>query len=143
MRTTKDNKIRLDRDERRIGNFIVKNEKEHIKLSDINQTFTHRVAKRTAIGMFLEQSFDALASDESTGKGLANYIAVLWAVSCAVPDVEFLETVFKASEDCIGRHPEAYGVTETDPTPERDDEIVREQRELKEFEEEVKQMPDD
>ena len=135
-------KLKLDANEKRIGNFIVRDENEHVKVSDLNQLFTHRTSKRTPVGMFLKQCFDGLASDESTGKGLGNWLAVIFTAFSVVPDVEWLEAVMAASEACMKRHPEAYGYPAGEPTEQEDAAAAQEVKEMMEFEEKVKQMPD-
>lgn len=141
MRILKDNKLRLDKNERRIGNFVIKNEKSHVKVMDINQVFTHRADKRVPIGMFLAQCYEALEKDESTGRGLGNWLAVIFTAFSVVPDVEWLNAVMSASEACMKRHPEAYGMPKDEPTQEEDERAAAEVKEMTELEEKVKQMP--
>ena len=143
MRILKDNKLRLDKNERRIGNFVIRDEDHHVKVMDINQVFTHRADKRTPVGLFLKGCFDALDSDESTGRGLGNWLAVIFTAFSVVPDVQWLDEVMNASEACMRRHPEAYGLPDQDVSDERDAEIIQEERELSQFEEEVRNLPDD
>ena len=134
-------KLKLDANEKRIGNFIIRDENEHVKVSDLNQVFTHRADKRTPIGLFLKQCYDKLGTDESTGKGLGNWLAVIFTAFSVVPDVEWLEAVMTASEACMKRHPEAYGYP-ADATEQEDAAAAQEVKEMTEFEEKVKQMPD-
>ena len=142
MRILKNNKLRLDKNERRIGNFVIKNEENHVKVMDVGQIFTHRADKRTPVGQFLEQCYDGLISNESTGKGLGNWLAVIFTAFSVVPDVEWLEAVMSASEACMKRHPEAYGYP-ADATEQEDARALEEVKGMTEFEEKVKQMPDD
>lgn len=137
MKTYKDGKLKLSKSEKRIGNFVIKKEEIHMKVFDINQIFTHRALRTTAVGKFLEQCYDGLA-DEKTSRGLSNYIAVLFSVFSTVPDLEFLETVYKASEDCMKRHPEIYGVPTGDVSDKEQEEIVEDEKSLLQFEDEVK-----
>ena len=138
----KDNKLRLDRNERRVGNFVIRDEAEHVKVMDINQIFTHRASKRTPVGLFLKQTFDALESDESTGRGLGNWLAVIFTAFSVVPDIEWLNAVMEASEACMKRHPEAYGESKLDGTDEEHDAAAQEVKEMMQFEEEVRNLPD-
>lgn len=138
MRVTKQNRVKLERGEKRIGNFILKREGSHMKVSDINEVFTHRVRRDVPIGMFLEDAYNEL-SEENTMRGIGNYFAFLWAVSSVVPDVQFLQDAFKVSEECMKRHPEAYGMPSVEVSDGEDQEIIREEKELKEFEEELKE----
>ena len=55
-----------------------------------------------------------------------------------VPDMQFLSEVYKASEDCMKRHPEAYGMPKNAPTEKDDAEAMRSVEELRQFEDEVK-----
>lgn len=143
MKVDKDNKVKLARNERRLGNFVVKDETEHVKIMDIGQLFTHRASKNTPAGMFLKQCYDALTKDESTGRGLSNWIACLFTVFSVIPDVEFMEKIIDASRECMERHPEAYGYPATQPTDEEDARIIQEEKELRDFEERVKNTPDE
>lgn len=143
MKVLKDNKLRLDKNERRIGNFVIRDEDHHIKVMDINQLFTHRASKQTPVGLFLKQAFDDLtAGDERTGRGLGNWLAVIFTAFSVVPDVEWLNAAMDASEACMKRHPEAYGMR-PDGTDAENDEAAREVQEMMRFEEEVKNLPDD
>lgn len=142
MKTNKDGKLKLSKNEKRIGNFVIKKEEFHMKVFDINQIFTHRALRTTAIGKFLEQCYDGLA-DEKTSRGLSNYIAVLFSVFSTVPDLEFLETVYKASEGCMKRHPEVYGVPSAEVSEKGQEEIIEDEKALHEFEEEVKVIPEE
>lgn len=139
----KNGKLKLDAGEKRVGNFVVKDEATHMKVMDINQVFTHRADKRTPIGQFLSQCFEVLGTDESTGKGLGNWLAVVFTAFSAVPDVQFLEEVMKASTDCMERHPEAYGAPAEPVSDEEDQKIIEEERDLAQFVEDVKNMPDE
>lgn len=139
MKVKRDNTIKLDANEKRVGNFVVRDEDTHMKVMDIGQVFTHRADKRTPVGMFLESCYKNLATDESTGKGLANWMAVMFTAFSVVPDVDFLTAVMDASKACMERHPEAYGMPKQDVTDEEDARIIQEEREIAEFEEEVKE----
>lgn len=143
MRILKDNKLRLDKNERRIGNFVIRNEENYVKVMDINQVFTHRAEKRVPVGMFLAQCYDALERDESTGRGLGNWLAVIFTAFSVVPDAQWLEEVMKASADCMERHPEAYGMPATAGTDAENEQVEAEMKEMAEFEEVVKNLPDE
>ena len=132
MKTTKDGKLKLSKDERQIGNFIYKNEPEHIKICDINSQMTHRVAKHLNIGRMLE-----MALKEKHDNYLANYAAMTWLYSSIVTDEQFFLDIDKACVDCVNRHKEFYGIKE-DITPEQDKEILEESKEVYEAIEELK-----
>lgn len=132
MKTTKDGKLKLSKDERQIGNFVYKNEPEHIKICDINSQMTHRVAKHLNIGRMLE-----MALKEKQDNYLANYAAMTWLYSNIVTDEQFFLDIDKACVDCVNRHKEFYGIKE-DITPEQDKEILEESKEVYDAIEELK-----
>ena len=132
MKVGKDGKLKLSKDERQIGNFVYKNESEHIKICDINSAMTHRVAKHLNIGRMLE-----MALKEKKDHYLANYAAMTWLFSNIVTDEQFFLDIDKACVDCVNRHKEFYGITK-DITPERDKEILQEVKETYEAIEEMK-----
>ena len=132
MKTTKDGKLKLSKDERQIGNFVYKNEPEHIKICDINSQMTHRVAKHINIGRMLE-----MALKEKKDQYLANYAAMTWLYSNIVTDEQFFLDIDKACVDCVNRHKEFYGIKE-DITLEQDKEILEESKEVYEAIEDLK-----
>ena len=131
-------KIKLDFNEKRIGNFILRSDADYIKICDLNRKFIYSVSKDVPVGMFLSQSYDDF-KDEQTSKGIGNYIGVMWAFFSAVPDVQFLEEAYKSAVDCIERHPEAYGVIRDDSDG-ADERAIDSVKEMKQLEEEMKQL---
>lgn len=132
MKTTKDGKLKLSKDERQIGNFVWKNEENHIKICDINSAVTHRVGKHLNIGRMLE-----VALKERKDNWLENYASMLWLFSNIVTDEQFFLDIDKACVGCVNRHKEFYGIKE-DITKEKDDEILQEAKETYEAIEELK-----
>ena len=143
MKVNADNTLKLAKNERRLGNFVVKNEEAHVKVMDIGSIFTHRASKTTPIGQYLEICYDALSKGESNGLGLKNWMTVIFTAFSTIPDQEFLENVFKECEACMKRHPEVYGVPKEPVSDEEDARIIEEEKGLKEFEEEVRNLPDE
>ena len=133
MKVGKDGKLKLSKDERQIGNFIYKNEPEHIKICDINSQMTHRVAKHLNIGRMLE-----MALKERKDQYLANYAAMTWIFSNIVTDEQFFLDIDKACVDCVNRHKDFYGIKD-DITTEQDAEILQEAKETYEAIEELKE----
>ena len=133
MKTTKDGKLKLSKDERQIGNFVWKNEPEYIKICDINSAMTHRVSKNLNIGRMLE-----MALKEKRDNYLANYAAMVWLFSNIVTDEQFFLDIDKACVDCVNRHKEFYGIKE-DISKEEDAEIVQEAKETIEAIEQLKE----
>ena len=133
MKVGKDGKLKLSKDERQFGNFIIKNETEHIKICDINSQMTHRVGKHLNIGRFLEMGLK-----EKDDNSLTNYATLLWLFSNILPDVEFVKDINKACTDCVNRHKDFYGIKQ-DITPEEDKEMLQEAKETYEAIEELKE----
>lgn len=132
MKVGKDGKLKLSKDERQIGNFVFKNEAEHIKICDINSQMTHRVSKHLNIGRMLEM---ALKGKETNW--LANYAAMTWLFSNIVTDEQFFKDIDSACVACVNRHKEFYGIKENIPT-EQDAEILQEAKETYEAIEKLK-----
>lgn len=124
MKVGKDGKLKLSKDERRINNFVFKNEPEYIKICDINSQITHRVAKHLNIGRMLEMAFV-----EKKDQYLGNYAAMVWVFSNIVTDEQFFMDIDNACVACVNRHKEFYGIKE-DITPEADNEILEESKEV-------------
>lgn len=137
MKLLKDGQIKLDAGEKRVGNFIIKEETAHIKIQDINGIVTHRVEKSMAIGQFLKVIYDKFERDDAIRNTLENYVAFLYSISCVIPDVEFLKASYESTKECIERHPELYGQPAVPQTDEADAEALRAIKEEKEFEAEV------
>lgn len=132
MKVGKDGKLKLSKDERQIGNFVIKNESEYVKICDINSQMTHRVSKSLNIGKMLEMAFK-----ERENQFLENYIALVWVFSNITPDPQFVTDIDKACTACINRHKDFYGIKE-DITPEEDKEILQEAKEVYDAIEELK-----
>lgn len=132
MKAGKDGKLKLSKGERQIGNFVWKNEAEHIKITDINSNLSHRVSKTLNIGRMLE-----MALKERHDNYLGNYASMVWLFSNIVTDEQFFLDIDKACVDCVNRHKEFYGI-KGDITPEQDKEILQEAKETYDAIEELK-----
>lgn len=124
MKVGKDGKLKLSKDERQYGNFVVKNEETHMKICDINGYMTHRVSKENNIGKFLEEAWKKKESNF-----LHNYASLVWIFSNTVTDPQFFVDIDKACGDCINRHKELYGIKE-DLSDAEDNAILEELREV-------------
>ena len=129
MKVLENGKIKLSADEKRNGNFVIKLEKEHVKIFDISQVFTFRVNRFIPIGQFLEAAYRDMGH-EDTHKGIGNYLAVLWTSQAVVPDSQYLEEVYNAAVAAMKRHPDAYGAPAGEVSDEEDAAILEEQKGL-------------
>lgn len=105
----KDGKIKLEKNDYRVDNFVLSVEKQHIKVQDLNQCFTLRFLKRMPIGIWLDSLIKR--GDEGVDS-LKTYIAVIWSSLSPVPDSEYMQSLIDSAKACIGRHPEWYGKKE-------------------------------
>ena len=53
---TKNGKIKLEKGDIRVGNFVLSVEEQHIKVQDLNKYFTLRFHKRMPVGIWLDSS---------------------------------------------------------------------------------------
>lgn len=139
MKKLQNGEVRLAKNERRIGNFFVKDEAEHIKLSDLGGVFSHRVSKKMPVGIWLKNVFDMGKEGAST---LQTYIATIWSAFSVAPDDEYVSDLLSATEHALSRHPDWYGVNLEPEEGKSDADVIEEERELQEFVDKVKEMPD-
>lgn len=136
MKVSKDGKLLVTKADHRVGNFVYSNYADYVAFSDINRTIQTKVSKRTLVGQMLENAIKG-----RNDNFLHNYAGVIYYLNGIVPDQRFIEEAFKAAQDCLERHPELYGRKAA--TDEEDARIIREEKELKRFEEDVRNLPDD
>ena len=112
MKILKNNKIKLERGETRVGNFFFKIEGDHIKIQDLNGLMSFRVPrKRMAVGVWLENTLNRGAEGEETLKA---YAATIWTFLALVPDQEALGGILELTKDAMQRHPDWYGYKPSD-----------------------------
>lgn len=118
MKTLSGGKIKLEKNDFRIGNFVLSIEKQHVKVCDINKRFTLRFFNRMPIGVWL----DSLVKRGDDGlDSLRTYIVVLWSVLSVVPDSEYLQELIKSAHACMARHADWYGKKEKEDGKENTD----------------------
>lgn len=138
MKVTKEGKVKLEAGEIRIGNYFIKREKEHIKIQDLNAVFSLRLSVRMPIGVWLKSILEKGAEGENTIK---TYVAVMWSLISVVPDDELIQALLTNTQDALNRHPDWYGF-KPNPTEEEQVEAEQEGKEIAEFEQSLKEMPD-
>jgi len=137
MKTSK-GKVKLERGDVRVGNFVIHTENEHYKIQDINSVFSVRASIITPIGQLIKAALENLkGGDENSERFLHDYCAVFYNVLSVAPDYEFLGAIQKASVDCLNRHKDMYGIKD-DISKEEDDRILKEEVELAEAEREAR-----
>lgn len=141
MKTTKDGKVKLEKGEVRVGNFFFRDEgeNEHIRVTDLNSCFTIRVLKRMPLGIWLDNMMDLSRTDVKGSETLKTWAAVMWSLLAVVPDDQFVKELIKSTEDALNRHPDWYGYDKDAD----DDEAIQDVKEMKEFEEEIRNLEAD
>ena len=86
----KDGKIKLEKNDIRVGNFVLSIEKQHIKVQDLNQCFVLRFHKRMPVGIWLDS---LIKRGDDGNDSLRTYIAVMWSVLSVVPDNDYLQVL--------------------------------------------------
>lgn len=117
-------KFKINKDDTRVGNFVYHIERDAVKVSDINDVVSHRISTYTTKGQFILG-----AIKEKQTEWLEAYAVVMFNVLCCVTDEQFLNDVNKATVDCIGRHPQLYGL-KSDIDKVEDDKILQNEKEV-------------
>ncbi|MFA6718629.1 MAG: hypothetical protein WCS15_06085 [Prevotella sp.] len=128
----KNGKLKLSKNDRRVGNFVFTEEDNFIKIQDINGIVSHRISRKIVKGQFLE----ALLKESAEGTKL-NYCTVMFNILGVIPDMQFYDEVIKSCNSCVERHKEMYGV-KSDIDKAEDDSILKEEKELNDFTDEIK-----
>lgn len=130
----KKGKMKLQRGDVQVGNFVFHAEKEHYKVQDINGVFSLRLYGQMPAAMMMRT---ALLDPKENGGFLHGYAAVMYNVLSCVPDEDYLKAINEAAVACVNRHKEFYGIKD-DIAPEEDAAIVKEEKELEEAVEEAR-----
>lgn len=141
MKVTKEGNVKLEKGEVRVGNFFFRDEgeNEHIRVTDLNSCFTIRVLKRMPLGIWLDNMMDLSRTDVKGSETLKTWAAVMWSLLAVVPDDQFVKELIKSTEDALNRHPDWYGYDKDAD----DDEAIQDVKEMKEFEEEIRNLEAD
>lgn len=138
MKVTKNGKVKLEKDEIRVGNFFIRREEDHMKIMDLGSVFTHRVSRVIPVGIWLEAMWArAMNADESAVSTLRAYIGTMWSVFSVAPDDGYIKDALAMAQSALERHPEWYGVKK-DATDEEDAEAAKSVEEMSEFEESMR-----
>lgn len=119
-------RLKLEKRDRQVGNFVITDEENHYKVQDINGQINHRFGKRTMIGRAL-----AIMMAEGHEKFLSVWLSVTMLSFSVVPDSEFLSDVLNASNACIERHRKDFYVADAE-TGGDNEKILMEQKKLHE-----------
>lgn len=127
MKTDKKGRIRLQRGDYRTGNFVFHDEGRFIKVMAISGIVSWRVSTDTSMGMLL-----LAAIKEKRDTWLHVYAAGMFSQLCVVPDAEFFRKHAELVNAQVEAHPEYYGKEKPTDDKEKDDAVLKEERELHE-----------
>ncbi len=83
----------------RLGNFTVRESGAYIEASDFAGVWRLKVHKTTPLGMNL------IGLCVESPEVADVYVKLLWALGNIVPDVPYLEGLWKCYQDCLERYP--------------------------------------
>ena len=127
MKTKIKNKVKLQRGDTQIGNFIIHEEKEHIKCTPLNGIISWRIHRGTAIGILLQN-----ALKEKAEGWLKLYLTCTLHSLCTVPDIDFFKSQMEALNAQVEKHPEYYGKEKPTDDKKADDKVLEEEKQLHE-----------
>lgn len=141
---TKNGKVKLERRDLRLGNFVFTDEKGAISLSDIGGLMKIRLNEELTsakiIKIFMES---AKGGDESASNALAAYATVMYNLISSSPfhrtqedGFNFLVELNNLVVRCVNVNKDLYGLKE-DISLEEDNEIVEDLKGVNEFEEKI------
>lgn len=135
--------------EYRAGAFTWTASGGRVCLKTLSDSFYFRVSTATAAGAFLAMAVDAARKgDGGSGRFLAAYASVIMEAHSVVPchdkaegespEFDFLAALHGVSQEAVRRHPDLYGAPKSPVTDEEDARILKEERRLREAEDELK-----
>ena len=127
-------KFKINKGDRRVGNFVYHLEKNAVKVSDINGIVSHRISTFTPKGQFVAMAVEQKDKED----WLMAYAVTVFNVLCAVPDATYMEELNKSAKECVERHPDIYGVKPNIDESE-DDKILENEKEVHEAVETLKE----
>lgn len=138
MKINKKGEIKLDKCETRVGNYVVREEKNYIKVSDINDMVSWRYHNVfIGKGLFLKEMMNRLREGaENAEDAIKNIIFVDHYALTAVLDAESLLEVTEVITKGIKKHPEIYGL-DPNASDEKNEEDLNSVKDLNAFQEEI------
>lgn len=132
---SKSKKLKVGKDDVRVGNFIYHVEDDFIKVSDVSGMVSHRISTLCVKGQQMLMACQGVNDNPRYKVWLEQYAVVTFNVLSCIFDVEYLSAINTAAMDCIERHKDMYvkNVSEED-----DERILGEVKESQEAVEEMK-----
>lgn len=138
MKVNRKGEIKLEKGEIRIGNYVLKEEKEHIKIQDINGMISWRFNSAfIGKGMFYKEMIARVKEGaEFAEDALKNVIFTDHYVLSAVLDPDSMIEIVKTTTEQIKKHPELYGL-DPDMADEDDEKQLDAVKDLETLQEEI------
>lgn len=127
MKTDRKGKIRLEKSDYRVGNFVFHLEPNHIKVMAISGMISWRIAIDTAIGDLV-----ATGIKQKQDRWLGLYAAANFSQLCVVPNSDFFTKHAELINAQVNEHPQFYGKEKPTDDKAEDDRILQEEKELQE-----------
>ena len=127
MKTNRKGKIRLQRGDYRVGNFVFHEEDNHVKVTATSGIASWRISRDTAMGMLVSNGIR-----EKQDRWLGIYAACVFSQLLVVPDSDFFAKHAELINAQAEAHPEFYGKEKPTNDKTADDEILKEEKELQE-----------
>lgn len=144
MKINDKGEVVLSKNEWRIGNFVIKDEENHVKIVTANAPaklplWSIRYRKDAAISAFILLCAEHLHNKNYADR-LHNWLSVMYNATSIIPDIEenLLVEINTACDKCFAKTKHFYGVQ--DLTDEEDAKILAEEREKVELKEDIENI---
>ncbi len=127
MKTNRKGKIKLERGDYRVGNFVFHTESGHIKVTSTSGMASWRISLDSSVGMLVAEGIK-----EKQDKWLGIYAASVFSHLLVVPNSDFFVKHAELVNAQTAEHPEFYGKAKPTDDKAEDDEILKEEKELQE-----------
>lgn len=139
---------KIEKRDLRIGNYVVTDEGNFIKVTDISGSVSHRFAAMNLVkGVMFKQLFkEAKEGDEGALKLLESYCVVMHNVLSCFPfsksEFNYLEAINEATIRCYNDNKELYGIKD-EPTDEENEKALESVKENEEVREKMEDFGDE
>lgn len=130
MKISKDGKLILSAKDKRLGNFVITEQPEYWRISDLGERITIRYHKTTLVGQMLTLW---VTKGGNIGDKYVDALCItFYEVLSIVPDEKAMEGHLRICKDAVARHPELYGGKEGETTEAEHEEALKEVQEVQE-----------
>jgi len=124
----KDGKLVLSAKDTQIGNFVLTDQPEHWKITDIGERVSFRYHKTTLVGQVITLWADGKLPENY----LNNLIITLYEVLTTVHDGKGMGELLKVCREEVATHPEIYGGKVGEPTDKEHEEAIEDVKAVQE-----------